>query len=192
MKLKFRIAVAMGAVVAFYGAIAGSVAVSPSSYAALPDGAFSPFGEPSTASPTVVLQILPPVPTATVQPTEPPPTLTPATPDPTKRATPQPTRKPLPPPAPKLRKIAGVATWYDDGPGLYAAAGPALRRAIGPKWRGTIVTVCSAICVDGVILSDWCACGPRRGRPTVLDLSLFTFARIGQPAAGVIDVVVKW
>jgi len=34
---------------------------------------------------------------------------------------------------------SGLATWYDDGPGLYAAAGPDLRHG---DWRGSFVKVC--------------------------------------------------
>ena len=64
-------------------------------------------------------------------------------------------------------------------PGWYAAAGPSLRRAIGPGWRNWIITVCSGTrCVDGVRLSHRCACGSGHARPTVLDLSLGTFSRI--------------
>lgn len=47
----------------------------------------------------------------------------------------------------------GTATWYDYVPGG-AAAGPSLRRALGPAWRGTRVTVCARRCVR-VVLSDW-------------------------------------
>lgn len=96
--------------------------------------------------------------------------------------TPNPTASPratvAPTPRPKAtRSISGTATWYcnadrtravlsrcmkvhpdragvDD---LYAAAGPALRRAIGPNWRGTVVTVCMTRCVR-VTLRDWCLC----------------------------------
>jgi hypothetical protein len=36
---------------------------------------------------------------------------------------------------------SGAATWYDYVPGG-AAAGPALRRALGAGWRGTTVMAC--------------------------------------------------
>lgn len=68
---------------------------------------------------------------------------------------------------------AGLATWYDDGPGFYAAAGPELRHG---DWRGSRVEVCATACVT-VTLSDWCACGDRSGRPTLLDLSADAFIR---------------
>lgn len=104
-----------------------------------------------------------------------------------------PTAQPSVTPSFGKHRTSGLATWFDDGPGLYAAAGPSLRRAIGSHWRGTIVTVCSrSRCVDGVILSDFCACGPRHGKPTALDLSLFTFSRFTAPGRGVIEVIVSW
>lgn len=68
----------------------------------------------------------------------------------------------------------GVATWYDDGPGIYAAAGPELRNG---AWRGSTVDVCGKACIP-VRLSDWCACGDRAGLPTLLDLSADAFARV--------------
>jgi rare lipoprotein A (peptidoglycan hydrolase) len=81
----------------------------------------------------------------------------------------------------------GLATWYDDGPGLYAAAGPGLR--IG-DWRGRRVSVCSdGQCVT-VQLTDWCACGDRHGQPTLLDLSADAFRRLAPLSRGVIAVSV--
>jgi hypothetical protein len=61
--------------------------------------------------------------------------------------------------------IGGKATFYDDGPGLYGAAGPLLREMLGgdPTFRGESVTVCADDCVT-VVLVDWCACGERGGR----------------------------
>ena len=59
---------------------------------------------------------------------------------------------------------------------------PALRAAIGPDWRGTIITV------DGirVKLIDWCQC--YRGEPSekLLDLYYDVFARTGS------TVTVRW
>jgi hypothetical protein len=87
--------------------------------------------------------------------------------------------------------IKGVATWYDDGPGIYAAAGPVLRDAIGPDWRGTRVTVIAGGNRVTVTLSDWCACGPRRGQPTLIDLSADAFRALGAPlSVGVLPVEV--
>lgn len=85
------------------------------------------------------------------------------------------------------RTLDGVATWYADGPGLYAAAGPALRHG---DWRGSIVRVCAGDrCVDAT-LRDWCACGDRRGVPTLLDLSPAAFRRLAPLSRGVVAVTV--
>jgi hypothetical protein len=89
-------------------------------------------------------------------------------------------------------RVRGYATWYATGPsGLFAAAGPTLRRALGPGWRGSRVLVChSRACVE-VKLIDWCACGARHGVPTVLDLSDEAFAEIARLGSGVVRVVVE-
>ena len=82
---------------------------------------------------------------------------------------------------------SGLATWYDDGPGLYAAAGPDLRHG---DWRGSFVTVTSGSRSVTVQLTDWCACGDRNGRPTLLDLSASAFRRLAPLSRGVIAVEV--
>lgn len=89
-------------------------------------------------------------------------------------------------------RVRGYATWYATGPsGLFAAAGPTLRRALGPGWRGSRVLVCRVRrCVE-VKLVDWCACGKRNGIPTVLDLSDEAFAAIARLGAGVVRVTVE-
>jgi hypothetical protein len=92
--------------------------------------------------------------------------------------------------------IRGPASWYcragvspctNTNPDLggfdaYAAAGPKLRAAIGPSWRGSIVWV------DGirVKLIDWCQC--YRGEPNekLLDLYYDVYARTGTA------VTVRW
>lgn len=91
--------------------------------------------------------------------------------------------------------VAGWSTWYAWRPGE-AAAGPALRRALGPGWRGSIVTVCAhsqnlRVTCARVVLSDWCLCGSRHGRPTVIDLDARTFARLAPLSRGVIRVEVR-
>ena len=84
--------------------------------------------------------------------------------------------------------IKGVAVWYDYVPG-HAAAGPLLRRALGPTWRGTVVRVCHGDRCTRAVLSDWCACsGGRR----LVDLDVRTFARLADPSVGVIRVTVSW
>ena len=89
--------------------------------------------------------------------------------------------------------VTGKATWYDDGPGLYAAAGPVLREALGgdPAFRGERVTVTSGGRSVEVTLSDWCACGERGGVPTLLDLSADAFARLAPLGRGVINVEIE-
>lgn len=89
--------------------------------------------------------------------------------------------------APRLA-LSGQATWYDDGPGLYAAVG---------SWRWGDdpypVTVCTAIagtsrCVTVHVL-DYCfAC--RDGSP-LIDLSPMAFRALGPLSAGVLRVSVS-
>jgi hypothetical protein len=78
---------------------------------------------------------------------------------------------------------SGVATWF-RAPAGTAAAGPALRAALGRDWRGRVVTV------NGirVRLTDWCACGHGR----IIDLNAGTFARIAPLSRGVVTVTVRW
>jgi len=86
---------------------------------------------------------------------------------------------------------AGWATWYAAGPGQ-AAAGPALRAALGPGWRGQLVTVSVPDRKPVVVrLSDWCACADRHGRPTLIDLDRAAFASLAEPSRGVIAVTVR-
>ena len=83
--------------------------------------------------------------------------------------------------------LIGSATWYGTGPGAgHAAAGPELRRALGPGWRGTTVQVCAGRCVT-VVLDDWCACKGDR----IVDLSDEDFARLAPLSAGVLRVTVS-
>lgn len=92
------------------------------------------------------------------------------------------------PPKP-AHSISGLASWYcnsddpsgplsichyryPDGPGFdaYGAAGPGLRAAIGPGWRGTVVQICGHRCVN-VKLVDWCKCtGGSVGVEKLIDL----------------------
>jgi hypothetical protein len=99
---------------------------------------------------------------------------------------PSPAETPRPAKPAPVRTVAGKATWYAYVPG-HAAAGPALRRALGKGWRGTKVTACSAGRCVRVTLSDWCACGHGR----VIDLDVRSFARLADPSRGVITVEVK-
>jgi hypothetical protein len=92
--------------------------------------------------------------------------------------------------------LSGPASWYcragvspctNTQPDLggfdaYAAAGPKLRAAIGPGWRGTIVYV------DGirVKLIDWCQCYRGEPQEKLLDLYYDVYARTGTA------VVIRW
>jgi hypothetical protein len=88
--------------------------------------------------------------------------------------------------------LGGWATWHDNGAGLYAAAGPELRRALGPGWRGTVVDVTGpGGLVVRVPLTDSCACGERHGLPTFLDLSADAFAELAPLGWGIVAVSVE-
>jgi hypothetical protein len=81
----------------------------------------------------------------------------------------------------------GWATYYDVRSG-HAAAGPLLR--IG-DWRGRAVTVCAGSHCLVTRLTDWCACGPRHGMPTLIDLARSDFARLAPTSQGVVLVTVS-
>jgi rare lipoprotein A (peptidoglycan hydrolase) len=71
---------------------------------------------------------------------------------------------------------------------MYAAAGPLLRKALGPRWRGRRVTVCHAGRCVRVTLNDWCLCS--KGR-RLIDLSDEAFRRLAPLGRGVIDVTIQ-
>jgi len=98
---------------------------------------------------------------------------------------PEPTRVPA-----AASPLRGYATWYDTAGG--AAAGPDLRAALGPGWRGMSVVVTRADMGAGVVvqLTDWCACGSRNGVPTLIDLDRESFAVLALPSAGIVAVTV--
>lgn len=134
-----------------------------------------------------------------------------ASPTPSATPTASPTQKPKPKSTPRpitrtrtgsIRGwLTGTATWYceagvsrcpkryPDRAGiadLYAAAGPALRRAFDGKWRGRHVLVCKGkTCVE-VKLVDWCACGHGR----VIDLFGDAFKQLAPLSRGEIRVAV--
>jgi hypothetical protein len=98
--------------------------------------------------------------------------------------------------------LKGRASWYCNNNGsraqisschfqypdtgaynAYAAAGPKLRAAIGPKWRGKVVLV------DGlrVKLVDWCQCyGGQSGVEKIIDLYYDVYLRAGG------NVTIRW
>ena len=49
---------------------------------------------------------------------------------------------------------SGTASWYATGPAGVAAAGRALRDALGPSWRGSRVRVCGPAGCATVLLGD--------------------------------------
>jgi hypothetical protein len=94
---------------------------------------------------------------------------------------------------PRSRTLRGTASWYDWHP-REAAAGPALRAALGPDWRGQVVTVCRiaetvAACAK-VTLTDWCQCYRGEDRERIIDLDRATFALFAPPSAGIVTVTV--
>ena len=85
--------------------------------------------------------------------------------------------------------LRGHATWYGTGPGAgTAAAGPALRAALGPHWRGQRVRVCrvgyASRCVV-VRLRDWCSC---RVAGRLVDLSDEDFSRLRALRMGIVSI----
>lgn len=119
-----------------------------------------------------------------------------ASPEPTRAIKPAPTPKPTVRPRVTSRRVAGEATFYCDPllkpypsrcpkgytGGMFAAAGPGLRRAY-PSWRGHSVKVCGRACV-WVRLVDWCLCTGSAHR--VIDLFHDAFKITGA------DVTVSW
>lgn len=103
----------------------------------------------------------------------------------------------IPPPKPVTTHVLrGPASWYcragispctNTNPDLggfdgYAAAGPRLRAAMGPSWRGSIIWV------DGirVKLIDWCQCYEGERNEKLLDLYYDVYARTGTA------VTIRW
>jgi rare lipoprotein A (peptidoglycan hydrolase) len=83
--------------------------------------------------------------------------------------------------------VAGVATWYDVGSGVYAAA----KRGIAAK--GDRVVVCREQPFHCLVIPvvDVCACGDRNGRHTLLDLSPDAFAELAPLSRGVVLIRVE-
>ena len=82
--------------------------------------------------------------------------------------------------------VTGTATWYRYHPGQ-AAAGRALRQALGPHWRGKWVSVTANGHTIRVRLTD------SMGRTSrLIDLDPHDFARLAPPSVGVLRVTVSW
>lgn len=94
--------------------------------------------------------------------------------------------KPVTQPAVHARRVTGSATWYRYRPGR-GAAGPRLRKLLGPHWRGQWVTVRVPGHHIRVKLTDWCRCPNGR----IIDLDSRSFAVLGSLRRGVITVTVS-
>lgn len=172
----------------------------PSSYAPVPQAAFTPIlPQPSILPvyPAPLAWSLPVLPITFPGPTDKP------------RPKPRPKPQPEPPSKPNIvgRAIRGVATWYclpswpskcmkvhPNPRGMYAAAGPALRAALGRAWRNHLVKVTNL--ANGrsvwVRLADWCACGQGH----TIDLYSGPFAMLSgrsfsSPGGG-LEVKISW
>lgn len=121
------------------------------------------------------------------------------------------TLPPLKPNLPSLpraigRSLRGLATWYclpswpsacmyvhPDPAGMYAAAGPSLRAAIGPRWRNKLVKVVANGRSVWVRLADWCLC---TGSGASIDLYSGPFAylsgRSPSSPGGGLSVTITW
>jgi hypothetical protein len=108
------------------------------------------------------------------------------------------------PDRPPKRFVIGRMTWYcksgvsachrafPDRMGrhdAFGAAGPSLRRALGPGWRGTAVRVTWRGHSAWLWLIDWCRCPNGR----VVDAYADVFAKLAPLSRGVLDRVrVSW
>ena len=73
--------------------------------------------------------------------------------------------------------------------GAYAAAGPEIRRLLGPGWRGRYVTVTTGRASVTVRLIDTCQCYGSR----LVDLYSSVWGGLGVPlSAGLVDIEVTW
>jgi len=86
--------------------------------------------------------------------------------------------------------IGGWATWFDDGPGLYAAVS---------WWRFGDAPYPVRICTGGsqcvvATVRDFCRCAPRHGKPTIIDLSPAAMKAIEPDyrRLGVVLVSIEW
>lgn len=86
--------------------------------------------------------------------------------------------------------LRGIASWYRWRPGE-AAAGPALREALGPAWRGATVRVCSDGTCVAVRLTDWCYCYRGTEDERLIDLDRGAFAVLEHPSRGLVRVGVR-
>lgn len=93
-----------------------------------------------------------------------------------------------PKPSARFITVSGIASWYDDGPGLYAAGGRSLRT---PGWRGTLALVCTDSDCVTVKLIDVCQCFAGTRRERIIDLSPAAFAVLSPLSVGLVRVSVR-
>ena len=82
---------------------------------------------------------------------------------------------------------SGRASWYDDGPGLYAAVNS--YRWGDPRYS---VRVCAGSRCVTVTVRDFCQCYVGTSRERVIDLSPDAFRRLAPLSAGLVKVTVSW
>ena len=87
--------------------------------------------------------------------------------------------------------VTGIASFYAAPTGT-AAAGPKLRRALGPHWRGAVIRVCVNGHCTRVRLTGWCQCYAGTRRERLVDISRGSFARLAPPSRGLVVVRVTW
>ena len=81
--------------------------------------------------------------------------------------------------------VTGISTWYRWHPGQ-AAAGRALRLALGPRWRGKWVNVTAHGRTIRVKLTDWMQAD------RLIDLDANSFRLLAPLSAGVVKVTITW
>lgn len=155
----------------------------------------------------IVVQSAAPTPSPTPKPT----------PIATRKPAPQPTSsvrvEPKATPKPKTGQVVfsggilkGKATYMCDGNGNgnchykypdtagedhYAAAGPALRKMLGPKWRNDIVLVMKGNNKVYVKLVDWCECKKGTADERIIDLYADAFDNLADLGRGKITVRIQ-
>ena len=149
----------------------------PAAATAVPLSAFEPVrssGNPVASGYVHAGPAAPPASNPTPAPSAP-------TPAPSLRAVPRLAAVRAAAPQASVASVTGIASWYHYVPGE-AAAGPALRAALGAGWRGRSVKV------NGipVTLSDFM----RADR--LIDLDAATFARLAPLSQGLTEVTVAW
>ena len=152
-------------------------------FASIPDSAFRPVDIHEVFFETSPPEPIPPIPEPTYVPQH--------APHPIAIQVPKSTTEPKPKSEPAIinfnsHSISGLASWYClpgrsicthgyPASGAYAAAGPRLRAAIGPNWRGRVVRVNGV----AVRLIDWCQCYRGERYEKLLDLYHSVFIRTG-------------